>query len=378
MRRCLPLVLLASPALADVQVVPVACPPQAVACFTLTDLAASSGRPVVVGDALVLVGLARGPTGTRDTLMAVDVDLSGAPTLGGVTVLDATQTEARDPVEIAPDGTAYAVFTTDERDHLNRNQTMGAIQFFDETGQRLGRVAAPYAPGWPQEADWSPVDVYLSHLRTNALRFAEGAMTLRFGRFLVSAGLADGAVTVTDLGEGVGETDVVALADEALGGAGFQHLWVIPGLTAMANYPMDGTPATLRLARTPISEPPDALGHLGLDQTVAEPNPDDYLRVYESIALSPDGSRLAALWVQDQGCGAVQTDYSIAVYDTVNGDRLWSWQGVKTGIALQDLTWTQDQRLVLTEARGALEPPCGPDPAAPVVSVTLFDPRPAP
>lgn len=378
MRLCLPLVLLAVPALADVQVAPADCPAQAVGCFLLSDLAASPGRPVVVGDTLVLAGLGRGPTGTRDRLMAVDIDLTGAPRLGAITVLDATRTEAQGQVEIAPDGAVYAVFTGDERDHLNRNRAMGAIQFFDESGQRLGRIAAPYAPDWPEDAEWTPVDLYLSHARTNALRFGDGVMSLRFGRFQVSSTLADGAVTVTDQGEGAGDADVIALADEALGGAGFQHLWMLRGLTAMANYPFDGSPATLRLARTPASDPPDVLGHVGQAATVVEPNADDYSRVYESIALSPDGSRLAALLVQDEGCGAVQAGYRITVYDTVTGARLWSHSGVKTGIAQQDLTWIADQRLVLTEAHGALDPPCGPDPAPPAVSVTLFDPRPAP
>lgn len=378
MRHCLAFALMAGPALADLRVVSADCPAAAVACFTLTDLALSVGRPVVVGEALVLVGMARGPTGTRDRLMAVDVDLSGALAVGAVTELDATRTEARGQVEIAPDGTVYAVFTRDERDHLNRNQSMGAIQFFDETGQRLGRVAAPYAPGWPADADWSPVDVFLSHVRTNALRFSAGAMTLRFGRFQVAAGLADGAVTVTDMGEGAGDTDVIALADEVLGGAGFEHLWVMPGLTALANYPSDGSPATLRLARPPASDPPDALGHVVLSQTVVEPNADDYGRVYESIALSPDGTRLAALRLADTSCDPDPVSFEIVVHDTATGDRLWSQTGVKEGIVQQDIAWTADQRLILTEARGALEPPCGPDPAAPSIQVTIFDPRPAP
>ena len=374
MRHALAFVLLANPALADLRVGPADCPPEAIGCFTLSDLAASPGRPVVAGEALVILGLGRGPTGTRDRLMAVDVDLSAVPALGAVTVLDATQTEARGQVEIAGDGTLFAVFTSDERDHLNRNQTTGAIQFFDEFGRRLGRLAAPYGPDWPEGADWSPVDLMQSQVRTHALRIAGGAMALRFGRHAVRVDLADGALTVTDTGKGAGGTDLIALIDDMLGGPGFEQLSVMPGLTALANYPADGTPATLRLAVTEVSDPPDALGHVGRDQRVIEPNPNDYSRIYESLALSPDGRRLAALRLQDTGCGGGPAPYEITVHDAATGERLWAWRGTQTGIAQREITWTADRRLILTEARGALDPPCGPDPAPPAVTGILFGP----
>lgn len=382
MRACLPaLVLWVSPALADLQVIPGACPagPDCLIAFTLDDLAASDARPVVVGDALFLVGIGRGPTGSRDSLMAVGIDLSGPPAIAEVTVLDATATERLGLIEIAPNGTAYALFTFDERDEQNRNRRVGAIQIFDELGQRRGRASAPYTPDWPVMSEWSPVDLLASQAGQNALTFQNGRMALRVGRFLLSAGLDDGQMQLVETGTSEGDDGIDRMIDLIFDPVGGDVIWVTPGLTGFFNHPADGRPAALNLATPPAAFPPDVVGHVGMIPAELEPNRSDYGRSYASVTLSPDGARLAVIRLTDDSCDPAPVAYDLMVYDTATGKPVWSQPGSRMGVVPLQLAWTRDNRLILIEARGAVDPPCGPDTGAPpAISVTIFDPRPAP
>jgi hypothetical protein len=382
MRACLfALIVSASPALADLVVIPGDCPAgsDCLLTFNLNDLAASNARPTVIGKTLVLVGIGPGPTGSRDRLMAVDVDLDGPPSISGVTELDATRTERRGLIEVAPDGTTYALFTEDERDHLNRNRRVGAIQFFDEFGQRLGRVSSPYAPDWPEGAYGSPVEVMTSFVGQNALRFANGRMALRFGRFVLSAGLDDGQVQLVETGEPSADDGLDAMLDRIFDPVGGEAIWVTPGLTGYFNLASDGAPPALNLATPPVADPLDVLGHTGMIPAELEPNRSDFTRSYASVTLSPDGAWLAVIRLTDNSCDPAPVTYRLDVYDTGTGKLAWSMPGTSDGVASLQLAWTPDSRLVLTEARGAVDPPCGPDPdAAAAVIVTIYDPHAAP
>jgi hypothetical protein len=374
------LILATTPALADLRLEPGTCPTDdgCLATVTLRNLSASPARSLVIGDALVLVGIGPGPSGLTDSLMVVDIDLSGAPNITGVTELDATFTERIGTVEVAPDGTAYALFTHDERDHLNRNRRVGAIQFFDELGQRQGRVTSPYSPDWPETVEWTPVDLLESHAGTNALRFADGKMSLRFGRFVLFVGISDGRMTLTETAPAVQNDPLPDLLDRLFDPVGGERIWVANGLTGYYNYPADGSPSALHLATPPITVPLDVLGHADMIPAELEPNPDDYSRDYAAITISPDTSLLAVIRLTDTSCDPDPVPYDLVVYDTGTGKEVWSAPGTRPGIVQQGLAFTRDNRLILTEARGAVDPPCGPSDDPPAIAVTIYDPRPAP
>lgn len=376
MRHCvLALALLSQPAKADLQIVPTGCPEAAVSCFTLTDLSASPGQPVIVDPSLVVAGVGRGPTGARDSLVVVDIDLSGQGRLVGVTVLDATATERLGRIEIAPDGRTFALFTRDERDHLNRNRLVGAIQFFDEGGTRQGRVASPYLADWPVDAEWSPVDLMAAYAGTQALTFRDGAMALRFGPYLLQAGLVDGQMHLAGSGAAGADADLGALVNRMFDPLGGEGLALRPGLTAHHSFPADGRPAALYLSAPPLSDPPDVRGHLDLAPVPLEPNAADYSRDYGAIALSPDGTRLAVIRLTDASCDPDPVPYDLVVYDTATARPIWSQTATRSGIVQQTLAFTRDNRLVLTEARGAVDPPCGPDDGtAPAIAVIVYNP----
>jgi hypothetical protein len=369
------LALLPGPVLADLRLTPRDCPPGAgcPAAARLSAFALSPSTPAMVGEALVLVGIGPGPTGAMTSLMALKIDLAQPPVLSGVTELDATPTETLGTVEVAPDGRAFALFTTDERDHLNRNRRMTVVQFFDEGGRRQGRAGPPPPAGWPEGAEGTPGDLLASQAGTQALQFAEGRMSLRFGRFLLSAGIADGRMTLAETAPG-GEEDLEALANLMFDPVGGQVIRVRPGLTAWFTHAADGSPAQLALARTPASTPPDILAHGSGPERVIEPNAADYGRDYAALALSPDGTRLAALRRDAASCDPGPRAFALVVYDTGSGALVWSAEGVQDSRVQTGLVFTADNRLVLTQAQGAVAPPCGPMDAPPAVTVTVYDP----
>jgi hypothetical protein len=372
MKPLLPFLLFAAPGLADVGLASADCPPDAQSCFAVTGLALSPGRPAMVGQGLVLVGQGDGDTGMPNALLAVRIDLGG-PRVAGSVVLDATASERLGLVEVAPDGGTYAVFAQDERDHRNRNRLTPVVQFFDDGGQRLGRMSPPHPPSWPDALEWSPVDLLRGFAGTNALRFSDDRMALQFGPHALSVSFADGALT---LASGPG-TDLEERVDNLLVGGG-DSIWVTPGLTAHATWAVDGAPATLRLSRTAMRRAHDALAHAETTPLELEPNDSDYSRNYSSLALSPDGTRLAALRLADTLCDA-PVAYRLVVYDTASGNLIWTTQGMRSTPAQQHVTWTPDNRLILTEARGTVDAPCGPAQDAPAIAVTMFaPPLPAP
>lgn len=382
--------ILATPARADVQVEPLECPPTAnetcVTAFKLKWFDAAGSRPVVVGDALVLVGTID-PYNASERLVALDVALDGGfdPTpILATTILDATKTEQEGYVEIAPDGRHYALFTYDERDDQNRNRTVGAIQFFDETGQRLGRVQAPYLAEWPdyEALEWSPVDVFGRYRGQNALRFDGQTMSLRFGRYLLSARLRDGAMTLSELTPATGDSDRLEdYANWIFDPVGYETLWVTPGLTGYFNEISDGNAAKLRIARPESTDPPDAFAYYSMEGTLLDPNPGrEYSRSYSGLTISPDGGLLAV--VRTDGnfeCGQTQP-YELRVYDTATGSMLWSLAGQSPVGTRRDLAWSRDNRLAFVEAfvpgnwcdQSTDEKPSG------EVSVQVFDLRQAP
>lgn len=369
---CLAIAVMSGPALADLRIVAADCPVGALDCFQLDDLAAAMARPVVMGTSLVLMGLAPGPTGSRDRLVAVDVDLS-RKAVSGVTVLDATPTERAGMIEVAPDGSAYAIFTTDERDHLNRNRRVGAIQVFDAMGQRLGRVSSPYLPGWPDVVDWSPVDLMALYAGTGALVVRDGTMGLRFGDWLMTAGLGDGQLLLA----GPADQDLAALLNLIFDPLGYEGLALRPGLVGHYTFPADSRPAGLYLSRPPASDPPDVLAHLQGTPTLIGPPLEALSPAYSAIALSPDGTRLAAIRLSDTRCGPDPVAFELVVHDTDTGRLVWSQSGQRPASLQQDVSFTRGNLLILTEAMGALDPPCGPDTgSAPAVRILLFDPGP--
>ncbi len=134
----------------------------------------------------------------------------------------------------------------------------------------------------------------------------------------------------------------------------------------------------MRLSRTATGGAIDALAHAEKTPLVLEPNDSDYSRDYSSLALSPDGTRLAALRLADTLCDA-PVAYRLVVYDTASGNLIWTTQGMRSTPAQQHVTWTPDNRLILTEARGTVDAPCGPAQDAPAIAVTMFaPPLPAP
>jgi hypothetical protein len=373
----LALMCLSQPALADLSVAPRDCPRVAITCFSLTDLAVSPGRPAVVGEVLVIVGQGRGPSGTRDSLLAVELDLS-SPAIAGVTRLDATRTEREGLVEIAPDGATYALFTEDERDHLNRNRRVQAIQFFDENGQRLGRITAPYTPDWPDALEWSPGEVFLRLAGTNALIFAGPLFYAQIGDHVLSAEIATGKVSL--YAPATADTAAfLAGIDRLFDPVGFETLWLTPAHTGFFTVATDGSGAALYLAEPGHEHWPDVLGYTDTVPRVLDPNPEteggapDSLRSYRALAVSPDWSRLAVLRLPDDRCDDSPVAYDVRVYDTTTGALVWSAPGVRAGLLVQDLVFARDNRLILTEAQGAVDTPCGPaDPASPEVRVTIF------
>lgn len=375
----LALCCLAQPALADLGIRPGDCPAGAVSCFVLADLAASPGRPVVVDQMLVVVGMGPGPTGTRNTLMAVGTDLSGLPVVSQVTDLDAMPTEQQGIVEISPDGSTYAVFTHDERDHLNRNRRTPAVQFFDETGERIGRVTAPYMPNWPEALEWSPADVFERLAGTNTLRFAEPFVSVHLGNHAISTNVATGDMSLLALGDAV-EGDLVAGVETLLDPVGYHTVWMTPAQTVYFNEASDGTGAALYLTRPGLEVWPDVLGYTDAVVHILDPNPStaggapDYLRSYRGLTVSPDWSRLAVIRLSGDSCDVAPVAYEILVYDTVTAELVWSHIGQRQGSVAQDLVFTEDNRLLLTEARGAIDPACRLDRnTSPSVAVTIFD-----
>jgi hypothetical protein len=374
------LALIPTPGLADLRIEPADCPAEVgcITAFQLRNLAQSPSTPVMMGDALVLVGIGPGQTGTMTSLMAVDIDLSGQPSLAGITELDATQSEKLGAVEVAPDGRTYALFTVDERDHLNRNRRVTAIQFFDEQGQRQGRVGPPYVSGWPESLEGTPGDLMANHAGTNALYFAKGRMSLRFGRFLLSASIADGAMSLVETTPGTEGDGIEALANILFDPVGAQVIWAQPGLIGHYNYASDGFPTTLGLARPSAMTPPDVLGQLGAPAAVLMPNEADYARYFNGITISPDGTLLAAIRLKDASCDPDAKAFDVLVYDTASGQQVWSVTVTIEGIPRQGIVFTADNRLILTTATGDVQPPCGPSADPSAVTVTVYDPRPLP
>lgn len=183
----------------------------------------------MVGNALVLVGVGPGDNAAMTSLLAVGTDLTGTPARAGMTELDATITQRQGRIEVASVGRTYAPFTVDERDHLNRNRLVTAIQFLDEMGQRQGRVGPPYAPDWPAELEGTPGDRLSIHRGTNALTFADGLMSLRFGRFPMSARISDGAMDLVETAPGSDEAGLEALANLLFDPLGAYGTWVQSG-----------------------------------------------------------------------------------------------------------------------------------------------------
>ena len=374
------LALIPAPALADFRIEPRDCPAEVgcIAAFQLTRFAQSPSVPVVVGDALVLVGVGPGDTGAMTSLLAVDIDLTATPALAGVTELDATTTERQGQIELAPDGRTYALFTVDERDHLNRNRRVTAIQFFDETGQRQGRVGPPYAAGWPEELEGTPGDLMANQRGTNALQFADGRMSMRFGPHVLSASIADGSMILVEDLPVSGETGISTLENLMFDPVGSEVIWAMPGLTAFYNHASDGNPSALGLARTEPLLPPDIIAHWSSPVVELDPNPSDYSRDYQAVTISPDGSLLAAIRLNDTSCDPDPVPFDLVVYDTETGQQVWSAPGQRAGMPRYGIVFAPDNRLILTEARGAVDAPCGPDAAPPTMMVTIYDPRPAP
>ncbi|MCU0827951.1 MAG: hypothetical protein MUE52_11205 [Tabrizicola sp.] len=381
MRTCLfALALIPAPALADFRIEPRDCPADVgcLAAVQLTRFSQSPSVPVVVGDALVLVGIGPDDTNSMTSLLAVEITLSGTPALAGVTELDATTTERQGRIEVAPDGQTYAVFTVDERDHLNRNRLVTAIQFFDEMGERQGRVGPPYTPDWPEDLEGTPGDLLSTYRGTNALTFAEGRMSLRFGRFLMSARIADGAMELVETAPGSEEDGIEALANLLFDPTGGYGSWVQAGVMGFHNYAGDGRPPELGLARTAPSVPPDVLGRWTASEVILEPNEADYQRDYAAVTISPDGALLAAIRLGNSSCDPGPSPFDVVVYDTRTGRLVWTAPGVRTGVVQLGLAFAKDNRLILTEAQGAVAPPCGPTEDPSLVRVTIYDPRPAP
>jgi hypothetical protein len=378
----------ATPALAYTEVEVTPCPSSqtddCLTAFTVKSFTGSATRPVVVGDTLVLVGIIDTTTGA-DQLVALEIDLNEPGPIREPTVLDATETERKGYVEVAPDGRYYALFTADERDDKNRNRRVGAIQFFNELGYRAGRLQAPYMALWPEEGviEWSPVDIFGRYAGTNALTFAGRDMSLRFGRFVLTADVRNGMLTLTELspaGEGDALEDYLNTMFDPVG---FENEWFAPGLTATYNEIADGSASKLRMTvRTPTN-PPDTFGDFRTDQQVTlEPNDDrDYRRAYRAITVSPDGRLLAVIRFQDESCDDTLRAYEVRVYDTGTKELVWSEPGTRAAWAKLDLAWARDGRLVLTETLGGLPAHCGLDLSvsiSPVVNVRVYKPRMAP
>jgi hypothetical protein len=351
--------------------------------FTVKSFTGSASRPVVVGNLLVLVGVIDATTGA-DQLVALEIDLAEPGPIREPTVFDATETERNGYVEVAPDGQYYALFTADQRDDQNRNRTVGAIQFFDEAGQRMGRVEAPYLADWlPYEVlEWSPVDVFARYLGTNALTFRGGQMALRFDRYVMAADLRDGAMTLTDLAPGdVG--DVSDYTNVMFDPVGYENYWFAPGITASFNEVADGSASRLRMVTKNPTDPPDTFGNFRIDQElVLEPNEDrDYGRAYRAITVSPDGRLLAVIRFQDEAPDDTPRGYEVRVYDTKTRELVWSEPGGPVACAGLDLAWAGDGRLIVTETLGGLPARCGlslSGPTNPLVSVRVYKPRMAP
>jgi hypothetical protein len=318
--------------------------------------------------------------------VALDIDLTEPGSIRKPTVLDATETERTGYVEVAPDGRYYALFTADERDDQNRNRTVGAIQFFDELGYRMGRLQAPYMALWPEEGvvEWSPVDIFGRFVGTNALTFEGRDMSLRFGRFVLTADVRDGMLTLTELSRATGERDALEdYMNTMFDPVGYEYEWFAPGLTATYNEIADGSASKLRMTvRTP-TDPRNTFGDGQTDQQVTlEPNEDrDYGRAYRAITVSPDGRLLAVIRFQDEPCDDTLRGYEVRVYDTATKELVWSEPGTRVAWAKLDLAWAGDGRLVLTETLRGLPAHCGLDlsvPISPVVNVRVYKPRMAP
>lgn len=353
--------------------------------FTVKAFTASGSRPVVVGNVLVMVGMIDATTGA-DQLVALDIDLGDPGPVHQPTVLDATETERKGYVEVAPDGRYYALFTADQRDDQNRNRMVGAIQFFDELGRRAGRVKSPYMALWPDEGvvEWSPVDIFGRHVGTNALTFEGRDMSLRFGRFVLTADVRDGMLTLTELSRPTGERDALEdYVDTMFDPVGYENYWFTPGITASFNEIADGSASRLSMTIKPPTNPPDTFGDDRTDQSILlEPNLDrDYARAYRAITISPDGRLLAVIRYQDAACDDTPRGYQVRVYDTATKALVWSEPGTRVAWAGLDLAWSRDGRLVLTETQRGLPSHCGLDlsvSSSPVVNVRVYKPRMAP
>jgi hypothetical protein len=68
----------------------------------------------------------------------------------------------------------------------------------------------------------------------------------------------------------------------------------------------------------------------------------------------------------------------VVVHDTQTGQQVWTAPGMRAGIVQFGLAFAADNRQILTEAQGAVAPPCGPTQDPALVRVTVYDPRPAP
>ena len=158
------LMLAAQPVLADPVAVALPCDAAVaqpcVAAFGLRNFDPLYAQPVVLGDRMRLVGVTRGADGT-DRMILLDIALAGGDIVQGMTPLDATAEEMLDTdspdympfrptAEVSPDGQVVALFT-----HAPGAEGLPALQFFDGSGKRLGRLDAPYGPDWPVDMERS-------------------------------------------------------------------------------------------------------------------------------------------------------------------------------------------------------------------------------
>lgn len=351
MIRFVPFLMLAGPVWAAPVAATLPCDPGLAGCvtvLTLRDFDPLQARPVWLGDRLRMVGVTTGDEAT-EALVTIDLGLGGA--LVAPRTLDARaeeMTDAASPAsmpfrteaEFAPDGSTLVVFG-----HGPGPAGANVGQVFDSAGARLGQLDGSAPAGWPVQVDWTAVDLMRLSVGQNTLRFADGMMSVTAGRFVVTARLEDGQVSVVETRPADQPDDDLALAlDRVFDPVGREVVWQGTGLTAVTNAAADGFPAQLVLVRgegeRPLSRSPDAV--------VLDANAGDYSRDYRAPVISPDGARVAVIRTSDEPeTGPIE----VLVYDSGSAALIWTaaLDRVSPRPAPRYLVWVGGGRLALIE-----------------------------
>jgi hypothetical protein len=204
----------------------------------------------------------------------------------------------------------------------------------------LGVVSAEPPEGWGFE---------MSPAGTLALLADQGVLTLdsdrlsgSFYRFEVSAAVADGAVTVRELGPATDASDTLEAYLQRrfaaqLDGVGYEDVQLNGALSAVTTEASDGHPSRLMVRS-------EAGGEVAFDQRLG---PERMGYSYSAARLSPDAARVAVM--RDASYAADQPPVQLMAFDVATTAPVFV-APLPEGAAQQQLVWVPGNRLAVVQS----------------------------